>query len=169
MSQTILTSESVNILRLNIIEADPDECWLFLAIKYSYFHKAGYGIIRPYRSRIDGKDIRVLAHRIAYMNHHNIYKLEDNIKVCYSCDNPPCCNPNHLFLGTDQTNSDDKVSKIRHSYGEDRPSCKLTEAKVLMIREEAAKGVSWTELSKRFGTNISNIGHIVNRRSWKHI
>jgi predicted XRE-type DNA-binding protein len=46
--------------------------------------------------------------------------IPDKMFICHKCDNPPCCNPNHLFIGTHQDNMDDKVKKHRqaHSIGE---------------------------------------------------
>ena len=58
----------------------------------------------------------VATHRAAYELAYGA--IPDGLLVMHSCDNPPCCNPEHLFLGTNQDNSDDKVAKGRQPKGE---------------------------------------------------
>ena len=52
--------------------------------------------------------------------------IPDGLWVLHRCDNPPCCNPDHLFLGTHQDNVDDRVRKGRGTKGERVPVSKLT-------------------------------------------
>lgn len=52
-----------------------------------------------------------LAHRKAWEDTHGAIPL--GLYVCHHCDNPPCCNPEHLFLGTPQQNMDDAKAKGR--------------------------------------------------------
>jgi hypothetical protein len=59
------------------------------------------------------KKRKVLAHRASYMAHNNLTELPKGMYVCHTCDNPPCINPNHLFLGTQQDNMDDMYNKGR--------------------------------------------------------
>lgn len=75
-------------------------CWPYMGARRA----AGYGRLRVRRKH-------ELAHRIAYQLRHG--PLDDQLMVCHSCDNPPCCNPAHLFAGTHQQNVDDKVAKGR--------------------------------------------------------
>lgn len=82
----------------------PDACWLWPGCR----DKAGYGLVR-----YGGKVIR--AHRVAFAI-HNQHQLGREF-ICHRCDNPPCCNPRHLFIGDPQTNVDDMVKKGRHRCG----------------------------------------------------
>jgi len=76
----------------------PDSCWEWNGGK----DKEGYGIYRNKR-----------AHRVAYERHSKV-PLSNDIDVLHQCDNPPCCNPGHLFPGTAFDNMRDMVSKDRH-------------------------------------------------------
>lgn len=64
----------------------------------------GYGVV----SR---GGILYLAHRWQYMQHNG--PIPDGMNVCHSCDNPPCINPAHLWLGTHADNARDRQSKGR--------------------------------------------------------
>lgn len=80
-----------------------------------YTDRKGYG-------RFSTSYGEVLCHRIAYAQHYG-----ESIKgkhVLHRCDNPRCCNPQHLFLGSNQDNMDDMVRKGRSTrrYGKDNPN-----------------------------------------------
>lgn len=109
-----------------------------------------------------------LAHRIAY--ELLVGPFPESAHVLHRCDNPPCINPVHLFLGTNNDNIDDKISKNRQAKGEAIGSSKLTEAMVISIRRrfsenESAQG----ELADEFKLSQSAVSKIVNRKLWKHI
>lgn len=85
--------------------------------------------------------------------------------VLHKCDNPPCTNPDHLFLGTVQANSNDMVSKGR-SLVQNKFGAKLTEDQVAKMRALHASGVSLRKLGLMFRTAKSNVSYIVNLRTW---
>ena len=77
------------------------ECWLW---KGSVDRK-GYGKFgNKYKTEISSR----VAYKLAYG------KLEHGESVLHACDNPPCCNPSHLFKGTQQDNVNDMIRKGRH-------------------------------------------------------
>lgn len=84
-------------------KGSPEECWEW---KYSRI-KTGYGNFHFGRTKLK-------AHRVSYLIF--VGKIPDGICVLHRCDNPPCCNPAHLFLGTHLENIRDAVAKGRMDH-----------------------------------------------------
>lgn len=83
-------------------------CWECAGFQYKSkgMKRASKGYVDfTYRRR------RIRAHRISYILHFG--PIPDGMEVCHRCDNPPCCNPDHLFLGTGSQNALDRVAKKR--------------------------------------------------------
>jgi hypothetical protein len=142
-------------------DENPDKCWEVVAL---YKDKDGYG-----RFWVDGKNI--FAHRFAFQNYHNRL-IQDNMVICHTCDNPNCCNPNHLWEGTVKDNITDRDNKGRHYKGKGEKSTYsiLTEKQVLEIRAKYQNnGKSYRELSKEYGISITTICFIIKRKRWSHI
>jgi hypothetical protein len=140
------------------------DCWVWTAATTN----GGYGVIRD--TGRNGKIIR--AHRLSWELHNG--PIPAGIEVCHRCDNPPCVNPAHLFLGTHQDNVTDTVNKGRASGGGPRGSlhhqAKLTEAQVLDIRAVYAAGAaSQRQLARKYNVDRGTIQHIVKRMVWTHI
>jgi hypothetical protein len=146
-----------------------DECWDWTAGK----NKKGYG---EFSSNLrDGKHTH--AHQIAWIL-CNKKEIPDRLCICHSCDNTACCNPKHLFLGTNQENTQDKMSKGRWSsrflYGKEHPQHgenskihKLTENDVKTIREMWASGKHTLRgLASQFGVSHGVINNINHGRKW---
>lgn len=134
-----------------VAKAGPDDCWLW----QSNIQSKGYG-------RFGQR----LAHRIAYELHTGIDPKE--MFVCHTCDNPPCCNPSHLFLGTAQNNSDDMKAKDRQNKarGEKAGRALLTENDVIAIRNSLETHVT---LAAQYGVSQSTIAHARTAKNWKHL
>lgn len=134
-------------------------CWVFIG----YCNKQGYGQYSLYGTQ-------KLAHRAIYECIHGDV-IADSM-VLHKCDNPPCVNPAHLFLGTRMQNTRDMMQKGRQPNlkGESRGCNILTEKDVLQIREwHISPGLTYRELGELFNVARSTIQSIVNRTNWKHI
>lgn len=122
----------------------------------------GYGRIQ---SKVHGSH---RAHRVAYELARG--PIPDGMHVCHSCDNPPCVNPDHLFLGDDAVNVADMLSKMRHSYGTARYNHVLDEERVLeILRRYDTTSVGRPELAREFGVAPATVQKITERGSWKHV
>lgn len=121
----------------------------------------------------------VLLHRVAY--EVCVEAIPDGLCVLHRCDNPSCIRPDHLFLGTNSDNSNDKVSKGRqasgqvvrkdheHLVGEGVKNSKLTAELVREIRARAASGESQASIARLLKISDTHISDVVRRRSWRHI
>lgn len=108
------------------------------------------------------------AHRIAWELTHGAI-VDPEIVVCHRCDNPPCCNPAHLFLGTSLDNNNDKVAKRRHPAGERHHWAILTAAEVEEIRAAPWYRGYRVALAQKFGVRLQLITEIRGMKSWKDI
>ena len=81
--------------------------------------------------------------------------------ACHVCDNPPCVNPKHLFPGTPKDNMLDKVSKGRHTFGENHPNSKLSDTEVIEIRKLASEGMFQSDIARKFGIHDSYVSELV--------
>lgn len=135
-----------------------DECWPWVAVTGT----GGYG-----HFSIQGRMAR--AHRQAFILTNG--PIPDGLDCCHKCDNPPCCNPAHLFIGTTSENLNDCVAKGRYNRpnGERCHLAKLTAGKVRTIRKLFAGGTKRATIARRFGVTWESIDAVVKRKSWKHI
>lgn len=92
----------------------PDECWVWKAGT----NEAGYGRIRA--GGVGSPDL--MAHRYSW-SLANGQEIPDGMFACHRCDNPPCVNPAHLFIGTPLDNIRDAIAKGRARYPEKRTHC----------------------------------------------
>jgi len=92
--------------------------------------------------------------------------------VLHRCDNRLCVNPNHLFLGNNQDNVDDKVSKNRQHKpsGTKNGRHKVNDSQIIEIRKlYGLKSHTQSDLSKLYNISIIQISKIVNNKAWSQI
>lgn len=130
----------------------PDECWEWKGPR----HPQGYG-----RTKYGGRTVS--AHRLAFM--FSVGPIPAEMDVCHRCDNPPCCNPAHLFLGDHAANMADMKTKGRAKSGspkgEDHPQAKLSDADVREIRDRYRAGARQGVLASDFGVSQAYISRLV--------
>lgn len=139
-----------------------DSCWLWLAATDRF----GYGMITKRHST--GV---IAAHRASWILHKGV--IPKGMCVLHNCpsgDNPSCVNPDHLFLGTRTDNAIDRDFKYRgrHPVGECLPRLKLTNEKVLEIRQ-LSNAMSGRKIAKIFGVSKNTIQGVLNGATWKHV
>ena len=131
------------------------DCWLWTASCST----KGYGWFC-----LAGRQLH--AHRVAY--ELAIGPIPSGFCVLHHCDNPPCVNPAHLWLGTQADNGCDMDAKGRRFLpkGEHNGSAKLTERDVLAIRSD--EGI-YRAIAVFYGVHHETISRVKNRKSWRHI
>lgn len=163
-----------------------DDCWPWRGTR----NREHYG-------RVYCGKRRVAAHRIAYLL--AIGPVPDGLFVCHACDNPPCCNPRHLWTGDAAANVADRVTKGRSASGdrsgtrlhpevlsrgddhwsrrtpgrlargEQNGYAKLSVTDVQAIRERHAAGTSAKALGRVFGVADVTILSICKNKTWRHV
>lgn len=139
------------------VQRDPRTgCWVWTG--YRLKGRMPYG-----QAKFEG--FRGPAHRLAWLLLRG--RLGVGELLCHTCDNPPCCNPDHLFVGTAADNSADMVAKGRQAKGERNGASHLTAVDVAAIRAAyAAGGVSHRVLGARYGVHYTAIGKITRGQRW---
>lgn len=136
----------------------PDECWPY----QGSIQPNGYG-------HWGRRGEESTAHREAWRRTWGV--LPPGLSVCHSCDNPPCCNPGHLWLGTNAANMADHHDKVRRGIVRDRAGKAriFSPPEIIRIRELHALGVGLTRLAADYGCVKSTIWSIVHGRTYREI
>lgn len=139
--------------------AGVDECWEWQASR----RRRGYGQIGA-RGRTSAA-----AHRVAWELTHG--PIPDGLWVLHRCDNPPCVNPAHLFLGTAQDNVADMNAKGRanHVRGERARGARLTEDQVRCARALRRAGAGVRALERAFEVSHGAMMQLLNGSTWTHV
>lgn len=128
-------------------------CWIWLGVK----GPKGYG-----RINTGGRDEpELIAPRAAWILTYG--PILDSLWILHRCDNPPCVNPAHLFLGTAADNSTDMAKK-------GRSRAFLTEVQAVeILRRFTTNKSTQTQLAREFGVSIDVVHALVRRKTWKHL
>lgn len=139
------------------------ECWEFTGFRLPN----GYGRIS------NGGSGPELSHRVSWIIHFG--DIPEGLIVCHKCDNPPCWNPDHLFLGSHGDNYHDMVDKGRLRTATTQPkkqgmkhhNAKLTQDQVfeLIRRKSEPRKV----LAAEFGLSDRYVSNVICGVSWKHL
>ncbi len=131
------------------IEPEPNSgCWLWSGSTGGLPPRWRYG-------KITHGKLSLSAHRVSWEIHKG--QIPSDLCVCHKCDTTLCCNPEHLFLGTDADNAHDCCNKGRgNRNGVRNRHAKLTEAQIAAIRLDARSsyivaadyGVTWGHINK---------------------
>lgn len=141
----------------NVEKKSPNECWEWIGATDS----KGYG---KFFSCEDGSHKLLISHRIAYFLANGVDPGDE--VVCHSCDNPLCCNPAHLWLGTHQDNIDDMCRKGRQG----RAASTLSDNDVFMMREFwYSRMFTQSEIGTMYGLTKPAVCNIVNGNTFKNV
>jgi hypothetical protein len=119
--------------------------------------RTGHGQVR-FMGRLE------LSHRISYRL--SVGEIPDGLCVCHECDNPPCCNPEHLFLGTQLDNMRDCARKGRARGG---VKGKVDWATVVELRaaHRIGDGKSKKLVAEKHGLSVTSLYSILSGKTWK--
>lgn len=133
-------------------------CWLWLGAADA----AGRGV---YSVRTDGRAKTLKAYQVAWYLVRGHWATR---ALLHSCDNPGCCNPDHLREGTAQDNSDDMVERGRTCHGSGHYKAILTDEHARMVRGMLANGWSQEQVATHFSVHRGAIKGIHEGRTWRH-
>ena len=136
----------------------PTGCWEWQGLRFS----EGYG-----RTKLLGSK-ETLTHRISWLLHGN--EIPSGLCVLHRCDNPPCLNPEHLFLGTRGDNNRDREAKGRGGQprGSANGQSKLNAAMVREIRQRSDEE-GGRSLAQEYGVSPTSIRNILDGVTWSWV
>ena len=143
----------------------PDECWPWTAAARD---RKGYGAFG-----LDGKIQK--AHRVSFLIEHGRWPEPCGL---HSCDNPPCCNPRHIFEGTKADNNRDMAAKgrcahgdahwmrVTGAFGERSVNARLTNRQALEIYKSAG---TQKRIAAQFGVTQATVHFIKSGKQWNEM
>lgn len=138
-----------------VMQTSDGQCWEWRGSK----NARGYGLLNL--TTTDGTTKAVRAHRVSYWLY--LAPIPDGKIVCHHCDNPGCCNPHHLFLGTDADNVRDRENKLRGG------TAKISPKTAMEIYKAKGKGRPASQIATAYRLNKSTVLQIWRKEIWKRI
>ncbi len=148
--------------RVDRSQYSPGGCWEWTGSHTNF----GYGTIQC-GSRTVGNRRPVLTHRLAYIL--SVGSLSGADVVRHRCNNPPCCNPAHLLIGTQLDNIRDTIEAGRNTRGEQHANAKLSVSDVIEIRSLRKSGSKSSAIALRFGILPRTVRQICQGKSWRSV
>lgn len=167
LTEEYLESQGISpaaLSRFWVSVSKTDACWIWTGCVGNH----GYGVLNFTVSKSRNQ---WLSHRFSYTV--NIGPIPEALCVLHRCDNRRCVRPDHFFLGDRPANVADMVSKNRHKpcplKGEEVYCAKLTDEKVIRIRQLLSLGYRIIDLASAFSVWPGTIGAIRSGKTWKHL
>lgn len=113
---------------------------------------------------------QIKSHRASWLLHNG--DIRPGLFVCHRCDNPPCVNPDHLFLGTHQDNAADRAAKGRSALCGVRGGhyrAVLDVETVRRVRSLYQGGLRQCDIARQVGIPSQQVYKVVTRASWRHV
>ncbi len=132
-----------------------EQCWEWTGRR----DRKGYGRFNV------ALNVTKFAHRLAWEIEFG--PIPVGLCVLHRCDNPPCCNPAHLFLGTVADNNADMRSKGRQAVHERHHAARLTMDKAETARTRHAAGESCADLAREFGIHWTTMKEALAGLTWR--
>lgn len=129
-----------------------DGCWVWVGARYT----KGYAQMRFGKKQKRGSHISLLLFKRLV--------VPKGKGACHTCDNPPCVNPDHLYVGNQKQNTADSINRGRYKFC--HMPRKLTAAKVKEIRSSTELGYV---IAKRMGVSPQMVSDIRTWKGWKHV
>jgi hypothetical protein len=143
---------------LHVPEDRSHGCWEWRGTRRA----GGYGRL------MTTKPGTMAAHRASWIIHNG--PIPHGMVICHRCDNPPCVNPAHLFLGTQIDNIADMVSKGRQRSltGTAVATSKFSEEEIQRLRDMASTGLSFSAIARETGVSKAHVRRVVRGQSRRH-
>lgn len=141
------------------VTGSPGTCWPWPGQR----NRQGYGL--AWDKEAKGK--KHLAHRLAFEATHG--QLAEGSCVLHLCNNPCCCNPEHLIVGTRTDNARQRDAQLRMQHGERHYGARLTDAQVVEMRKRNDAGESIADIARAYGIAYKNAWKIINKKTWRNV
>lgn len=149
------TKQQIDRFWNNVNVGEVWECWNWKLSTDRY----GYGKVKISHGCY-------ISHRAAYEMHHG--SIPDEKHILHSCDNPICCNPNHLHPGTRSENMQEMIRRGRHGKGYTYKA-KMTREKVDMLKIDFNSGMSKHALSRKYNISCRTVREILSGEIWRRV